>query len=296
MIATAWKDSLWMRTACIGALLLGTVSSAYIVDRQRHSLSATADLSYLPSGKYLKVAVLGYREMVADFLWLKAVQGLAGRQQTRQGYLGAYHAVDVLTDLDPGFVHAYQYTGTILGVVAGMPMESIALLTKGVDHNPAEWPLSFFLGYDYYYVLRDTASAAKHFRAASLQPGAPSWLAGLAARMAVEANDPTAALELLRRLYVQTSDEQLREGLARRMREVTAERDIRTLEQAVRIYRDRTKTFPKTLDDLVTSNVLSASPAEHFGGRYELSPLDGTVKSPGLRERIRVYQRQRITP
>jgi hypothetical protein len=291
MIATASKGSRWMTAAFIGALVLGTVSSLYIVDRQRHALLATADLSYLPNGKYLKVAVLGYREMVADFLWLKAVQGLAGRQQTRQGYLGAYHAVDVLTDLDPHFVHAYQYTGTVLGAVAGMPMESIALLRKGAHHNPAAWPLSFFLGYILYYELRDPASAAVHFQTAAVQPGAPSWLAGLAARMAVEANDPTAALEFLQRLYVQTSDEQLREGFARRIREVTAERDIRTLEQGVRIYRDRTMKFPKTLDDLVKSHILSAIPAEPFGGRYELSPVDGTVKSSGLRERIRVYQR-----
>ena len=291
MISTAWNDSRWIRALLIGALILGTVSSLYIVDRQRLSLSRTADLSYLPQGKYLKVAVLGYREIVADFLWLKAVQGLAGRQQTRQGYLGAYHAVDVLTDLDPHFVHAYQYTGTVLGAVAGMPTESIALLSKGVDHNPAAWPLSFFLGYDYYYELRDPAAAAKHFQAASLQPGAPSWLAGLASRMAVEANDPTAALEFLQRLYDQTSDEQLREGLARRIREVTAERDIRTLEQAVRTYRDQTKKLPQTLDDLVKAKVLSVIPAEPFGGRYALSPLDGAVKSSGLRERIRVYQR-----
>lgn len=291
MISATWRSSPWMRAAFIGALVLGTVSTLHIVDRQRLSLSRTAELSYLPQGKYLKVAVLGYREVVADFLWLKAVQGLAGKQQTRQGYLGAYHAVDVLTELDPQFVHAYQYTGTVLGVVAGMVKESIALLTKGVRHNPAAWQLSFFLGYDYYYELGDPASAAKHFQTASLQSGAPSWLAGLAARMAVEANDPGAALEFLQRLYAQTSDEQLREGLARRIREVTAERDIRILEQAVRTYRDQNHKFPRTLDDLVTSNVLSVIPVDPFGGRYELLPLDGTVKSSGLRERIRVYQR-----
>ena len=291
MSLAAWRSRPWMRAAFIGALVLATVSTLYAVDRQRLSLSRTAELSYLPEGKYLKVAVLGYRELAADVLWLKAVQGLAGKQQTRQGYLGAYHAVDVLTELDPKFVHAYQYTGTVLGVVAGMVKESVALLTKGVKHNPTTWQLSFFLGYDYYYELRDPASAAKHFQTASLQSGAPSWVAGLAARMAVEANDPAAALEFLQRLYVQTHDEQLREGLARRIREVTAERDIRVLEQGVRTYRDRTQKVPKTLDDLVTSNIVSVIPADPFGGRYELSAPDGAVKSSGLRERIRVYQR-----
>ncbi len=286
-----WSDG-WLPAAGLIAILgVGAFSSLLVVDKQHHTLARSAELSYLPKGDYLKVAVLGYREVVADLLWLKAVQGLAGRQQTREGYLGAYHAADVLTDLDPQFVHAYQYTGTILGVIAGMPMESIRLLEKGVGHNPAVWQLSFFLGYDYYYELRDPASAARHFQAASLLPGAPPWLAGLAARMAVEANDSNAALEFLQRMFLQANDEQVREGLAQRIREVTAERDIRELENSIRIYRERMGKFPETLDDLVKSGILAAIPPEPFGGRYESSPADGSVKSTGLRERLRVHRR-----
>ncbi len=289
--AKIWTDNWLAMTLLIGVLGGGALSSLYVVEKQRHALAGSTELSYLPQGDYLKVAVLGYRQIAADLLWLKAVQGLAGRKQTREGYLGAYHAVDVLTDLDPQFVHAYQYTGTVLGVVAGLMKESVALLTKGVQHNPTVWQLSFFLGYDYYYELRDPASAAKYFQAASILPGAPPWLAGLAARMAVEANDPGAALEFLQRLYIQTNDEQLREAMAQRIREVIAERDIRELEKAVGVYRERSGSLPKTLDDLVSAGILARIPQEPFGGRYELSPADGSVKSPGLRERLRVYRR-----
>jgi hypothetical protein len=289
--AKIWTNNWVPMTVLIGLLGGGALSSLYVVDKQRHALTGSVELSYLPKGDYLKVAVLGYRHIAADLLWLKAVQGLAGRQQTREGYLGAYHAVDVLTDLDPQFVHAYQYTGAVLGVVAGMAKESVALLTKGVQHNPTVWQLSFFLGYDYYYELRDPASAAKCFQAASLLPGAPPWLAGLAARMAVEANDPGAALEFLQRIYLQTKDEQLKEGIAQRIREVMAERDVRDLEKAVSVYRERSGSLPKTLDDLVSAGLLASIPPEPFGGRYELSTSDGSVKSPGLRERLRVYRR-----
>lgn len=260
------------------------------VDRERQTLARAAELTYLPRGEYLKVAVLGYQHIVADLLWLKAVQGLSGRNQTREGYLGAYHATDVLTELDPKFVHAYQYTGTVLGVLAGLPKESIALLEKGVRHNPSVWQLSFFLGYDYYYELHDPASAAKHFQAASLLPGAPHWLAGLAARMAVEANNSNAALEFLQRLYLQAEDERVKEGLADRIREVTAERELRVLEQAIKKYHERTEKFPETLDDLVKSGILPSIPPEPFGGRYEYSRADGSVKSSAMRERFRVYR------
>lgn len=289
--AKVWSDNWLLMTALIMVLGSGAASSLYVVDQERHALIMASELFYLPKGDYLKVAVVGYRQIVADLIWLKAVQNLGGRTQTREGYLAAYHAVDVLTDLDPQFVHAYQFTGTILGVWAGLVKESIAILSKGVQHNPTVWELPFFLGYDYYYELNDPASAAKYFQMASALPGAPGWLAGLATRMTVEAGDPNAALEFLQRLYLQTKDEQLREGLAQRIREVIAERDISVLEQGVGVYRGRFGKVPEVLEDLVIAGILPNIPQEPFGGRYELVPSDGSVKTPGLRERLRVHRK-----
>lgn len=280
----------WIPTVlAVGLFGLGAFFSVQALEKQSHTWEGSAGLSYLPKGEYLKVAVLGYREIVADALWLKAVQGLSGRHQTLEGYMGAYHAADVLTDLDPQFVSAYQYTGTILGVLAGLPKESIALLEKGIRHNPTVWQLSFFLGYDYFYELHNPVAAAKYFRQASLLPDAPHWLAGLAVRMAAEANDLGAALEFLQRLYLQATDEQMKEGLVKRIREVTAERDIRSLEQAIKTYQSRTGKLPKTLDELVISGILTTVPPDPFGGVYQFSPSDGTVRSAGLRERLHVY-------
>jgi len=284
------KES-WVSTVLVvGVLGLGVLFSVHSLEKQPHTWGGSAGLSYLPKGEYLKVAVLGYRHIVADALWLKAVQGLSGRQQTRENYLGAYYAADVLTDLDPHFVPAYQYTGMILGVIAGMPKESVALLEKGIRHNPDVWQLSFFLGYDYFYELNDPVSAARHFRAASLLPDAPYWLAGLAVRMAAEANDLGAALEFLQRLHLQAKDEQVKAGLGKRIREVTAERDLRMLEQAVGAYQSRMGKLPKTLDELVISGILTTVPPDPFGGSYQFSPSDGSVRSAGLHERLHVYR------
>ncbi len=286
-----WTDNPLMIGTLIVALGAGAMGSLYAVDRQRQDLDRAVELSYLPKGEYLKVAVVGYRQIAADLLWLKAVQNLAGKTQTKEGYLAAYHAVDVLTDLDPQFVHVYQFTGTILGVWAGLVNESVAILTKGIQHNPTVWELPFFLGYDYYYELHDPTTAAQYFRTASMLPGAPAYLPNLAARMTVEAGDPNAALEFLQRLYLQTKDEQLREGMAQRIQEVIAERDLRVLEKGVSVYRQRFGKLPGTLEDLVSVGILAKIPQEPFGKRYELVPSDGSVKSPGLRERLRVHRK-----
>ena len=282
----------WLSAAVLMVVFgFGALFALYMLDQQRRGLPGSVKLSYLPKGEYLKFAALGYRNIVADLLWLKAVQGLSGRQQSREGYLGAYHAADVLTDLDPQFVHAYQYTGTVLGVIAGMPKESVALLEKGVRHNPSVWQLSFFLGYDYYYELGDPINAAKHFQAAALLPGSPPWLAGLAARMSVEGNDPNTAVEFLQRIYSQTQDVEVREGLDQRIREASVERDIRLIEAGIKTFRDKMGKSPETLEDLVRSGILASIPLEPFGGRYEYSHEDGSVKSSNLRERLLVHRR-----
>ncbi len=287
--AAIGRTGLWTAT-----LLLACVAAAaglfVALERQRPAAVRATELSYLPKGDYLKVAVLGYRQLVADLIWLQVVQQLGERSQTVAGYRWAFHAVDVLTDLDPKFAFAYQAAGSILSVWARLPKESNVLLAKGMRHNPDVWQLPFFLGYNYYFELHDPGEAAKYFRLASALPGAPEYLPRLAARMSVEAGDPAAALELLQRLYVQTQDDRVRDGLARRIKEVVAERDIRLLEEGVRRYRARYGTLPGRLEDLVTGGILPRLPEEPFGGEYRLNVTTGTVTSTGLGERLRVHR------
>jgi len=278
----------WSVLLALGGSAVGVLT---VVERQRPSLAGAEELSYLPKGEYLKLVVLGYQQMAADLIWLKAVQHLGEKHQTRAGYLSAYHAVDVLTDVDPTFVFAYQAAGTVLGVWAGLPRESIALLTKGMRNHPEVWQLPFYVGYDYFYELHDPVMGARYFRIASVLPGAPDYLPRLAARMTVEVGDPQAALEFLQRLYQQTEDEQVRQGLARRMKEVIAERDIRFLEEGVRRYKARYGKLPVKLEDLVTREIIPKIPEEPFGGIYKLQASEGTVASTGLSERLRVHRK-----
>ena len=274
----------------LGSLGLCVVWSVHHVDRQRQSIPKGSELSYLPRGEYLKLAVLGYRNIVADFIWLKAVQNYAGRNQSRAGYLAAYHAADVATDLDPDFVHAYKASGTILSVWAHMPNESVAILKKGVQNNPAVWELPFFLGYDYYYDLHDPQTAATYFQKAASLPGSPGWLGKLAAKMTVQAGDPDAALEFLQRLYQATSDERTREGLLERMREVEVERRIRLLEGAVKQYRDQYGVLPKQLNDLAGKGLLATIPEDPRGGQFVIRQPDGAIVSTIPHQRLRVFE------
>ena len=283
-----WRSPLMLGLILIfGAVSVGLVSK---IEEQRPPSARADELAYLPNGMYLRVLALGYDQLVADLLWLKVVQHYGDGAETTDGFRWAYHAVDVLTDIDPTFAFAYQATGVMLTVWGHLPEESAAILTKGVRNNPGVWELPFFLAYDHYYELHQPKLAAEYLRMAAALPNAPEYLPGLAARMSVESGESDAALEFLQRIYQQTQDDTLRQALDRRIREVVAERDIQFLEEGVRRYKDRHKMTPSTLHDLVAGGIIIEIPAEPLGGEYKLDREHGTVASTGLTERLRVYR------
>jgi tetratricopeptide (TPR) repeat protein len=277
-----------MLAICLG---VGTGASLHIVDSQRPASFDVSELLYLPKGESAKLAAVGYREVAADLIWIRTLQLLADGMHSRRAYGWAYHAADVVTDLDPYSFSPYVVTGMILGVWGGMPEESIRILKKGIAWNPETWQLPFYVGYDYYFELHDPEQAAPYIRMAASLPGAPEYLGKFAARMTVEAGKYEAALEFLDRLQEQVQDLRLQEGLENRKREVILSRDIAGLEEAAQIYKNEVGHSPKSLDDLVRQGVIRGVPQEPFGGLYKISVKDGRVFSTTIQETLRVHRR-----
>lgn len=286
---SAWRS--WgLNVTCI-LVLAGAVTTASVLAEQLRPMGERSEeMGYLPKGEHLKVAVLGYRHITADLIWMKAVQYFGDMKQTTKGFKWAYHATDVVTDLDPDFVLAYQAGGTILGVWSGLMDESIALLQKGMRNRPNDWRFPFLIGYDYFYELCDAANGAKYFQLAATLPGAPPYLPKLAARLAAESGDPEAAIEFLVRFSKQVGDRRVKEALDVRIRELVIERDVRIIDEAVWRFKSQEGRMPLTLDELVERKLLESVPKEPFGGRYLLSPSGGAASSE-LKERLRAFRK-----
>src|SRR3972149_718121 len=178
----------------------------------------------LPRGEYLKPAVIGYEQLVADIIWLKAIQVIGEDTVTPGGYDWVYHALDVVTTLDPKFAYAYQLGGVTLSVLGKAPEKSNLLLIKGMRENPEVWQLPFYVGFNNFFYLNDYGSAAGYMAKASELPGHPEYLPKLAARLYVQAGDPDVALEFLTRFQKETEDENVRVALEQRIKEVIVER------------------------------------------------------------------------
>lgn len=250
-------------------------------------------LTYLPSGDYLRMASLGYRELAADLLWLQAIQVMGERKLSEEAGHWLYQAVDRITTLDPKFVRAYEAGSHALCILVVLPEQSNRLLEKGMRHNPQEWKLPFLLGMNYYFELADDEKAAEVMALASRLPGAPESLVRLAAKLFVSAKSPQQAVELLAKVYEETSDENVRKMLEIRLKESIVERDLQILEQAISRFQANHSRRPERLENLVESGLLRELPMEPFGGRYLYEPATGIVRSSEVTERMRVTGHRR---
>lgn len=280
---------------CAGAiLLLASVGwlQGELDHRQDRTIVQIEGLAQLPKGEYLKPALLGYHHLGADALWLRFVQVAGKKRNSDDEYEWMYHALDVLTTLDPQYAYAYYAGGVILGDLANRPDLSNLLLEKGFKANPEVWNIPFLLGYNYYFLLGNPTKGAEFIMQAASLPEGPSYLPGLATRMAAEAGSPETALVFLEARLRETQDPEMREFLANRMKEVMIERDVRLLERAVGTYQTQYQAIPITLMDLVTAGALPNLPDEPFGGDYQLDAKTGSVASSTHPDRLRTFHKR----
>lgn len=282
--------TLIIRQMALAVFGLVLVSGSYVLQLRFDQLQGDARkiqrFAFLPQAEVLKIASLGYQSVVADFIWLQAIQVMGEKKVSEEAGRWIYQALDVVTTLDPQFVRAYEAGGLVLCTLVVLPEESNALLDKGMKHNPQAWQLPFYMGINYYFELGDDAKAGEYIARAARLPGAPAYLPGLAARLYVSAKAPQNAVELLASLYENTADGEARKILEQRLKQAIVARDLQLLESAIGRYRARFSSQPGQLEDLVAQGVLNALPLDPFGGRYLYDPYTHVVSSSSVEENM----------
>jgi len=222
---------------------------------------------------------------------MNAVQVAGSKEMTPEEYDRLHGLLNVVANFDPKFKFPYLLGGLVLGESMPHAQKALRVLERGRKQFPADWRFPFYMGFTYYFSLGDGIAGGRAMAEAARLPESPAYLPGLASRMLSEAREPEAALAMLALIVRQESDPARREVLERRIREVTVERDLQTLERAVELYREKTGTFPANLSVLIREGFLAAIPAEPNGGRY-LMESGGKVRSDRVSQRLRVFQKK----
>jgi tetratricopeptide (TPR) repeat protein len=259
----------------LAALLAGSILSRLQVQYERRQEASVEEVLYLPSGKALKRASLGYSGLLADIYWTRAVQYFGSRHILKAAHYDLlYPLLDITTDLDPHLIVAYESGSIFLSQTppegAGQPEKAIALVEKGIHANPARWRLYFTLGFIYYTDLHDYKAAQSAFQHGSEIPGALPWMKVLAARMAEHGKDVNTSIALWSAVLENTKDKDIRNTAISHLDSIRADLDIMELDRRVNAYRERTGRYPVEWSDLIRAGLLQALPADPHGDPYKL--------------------------
>ena len=261
------------KIALLGAAIaLSIVATSKNYDfRTKYASEKISRFGQLP-GPVLKTLSLEFDGVIADFLFLKTMTVIGQKigqdiKPSQQEWAMVHTLLDNITVLDPRFWDPYLFGQMMLTWQAGMFDQANALLLKAAKHRPHDFRPLYFVGFNHFYFQKEFALASKYLRQASIKPGAPSYLKGLAARLSLYGNRTEVGIAFLRQMLAGTHDPNLRHYLEKRL---TALERINTLERKVMEYRDRFGTLPQGLDDLVAKGLVKEIPEDPYGGRFVL--------------------------
>ena len=206
--------------------LFGIIFSGDIKERERKPL-------YFAPPNVLQHFSLGYRDFLANFLWLRFIQDadFCSFEKGKPVYKGdkkhcemgwSYHMVDAITELAPRFRTPYTISSVILSVFTGDLKGAEQILLKGLKHFPNDWRINFYAAYLYSVDLKKPELAAR-YAYQSAKNGGPYWLYSLAAKQYGESKHLLLGETILKNLLKRDLTDEQRTRVQKHLKEFREE-------------------------------------------------------------------------
>ena len=270
--------------AVLGSIGAALVAALLVVPVQdfidaRAPAGEEPDLLFFNSPALVQKMALGFEPLLADLYWMRTIQYYGRRDdegRRRESFGNLYTLLDITTTLDPGLQDAYRAGSCFLSepppVGAGRPDLALELLEKGARAHPRDWRLVYERGFVHYLYLKDYAAAGDTWLEAGRVPGAPEWLAGLAAMALSKGGAEEVAVALWRRQYEEATSDAVRDNARNHLHSLQVKRDLAELRDRIERHRAATGSFPPSL----------RTPRDPMGTPYTYDPRSGRVElDPG---------------
>jgi hypothetical protein len=214
----------------------------------------------------VKVLAGEFKGIFSDYLLMEAAAFIGGNKNpTPEDWESMALLFKQTLALDPHFKQSYYLMQNTLPWQTQKYDLTIELLGKSKNNRPWDWLPGFYIGFDYFYFLKDDLKASEHLMEASKVPGAPVLLANLAARLAQKAGRTYSAIVFLRAMYEKTDDENIKKDLETRIRALAG---VLILENGIEQFTARFSRPPDILDDLVSKGILKEIPHNPYNKPY----------------------------
>jgi len=276
-----------MRRALIALFVIGCMTTATLSGRALERLDAgrarVDRLLYLPNGKYLKVASLGQASLLADLIYIWAIQFYSDYERKERFRYVRHVFGGVITELDPRYIDAY-WIGALILIVEARDFEGgMALFDKGIAANPDNWILPYLAAWEC-ALAGFPGRAEQYFRRAAGIAGAPPSVRRMQAAMASRAGDLAESRALWQEILDDPGADPTSEAIARRkIEELDVQIALRDLRAAIARFRDDNGRLPRSLAELGARGYLAQMSRPPDSETYAYDPSTGSVSAPSER-------------
>lgn len=229
-------------------------------------------MDYTLPSRFTAPVAMEFKGIVSDFLFLKVITFLGDKLGRREKFDERHifylkESINAITDLDPYFWDPYLFADMFLTWEFGEYEAANDFLLKAKKHRTNDFRIPYYIGFNYFYFMKDNANGAKYLMEASKLSGSPYYLATLAARLSVYAAQHKTAVIFLKEMLNNVKNKEAAQHLELRIKTLTI---LDQLEQKVAEYKKEFNEKPTKLDDLITVGLIENIPQDPYGGNFLL--------------------------
>lgn len=255
----------------IGVLLCAAIVSVqYSFDMLKNE-QPHAPLLLIPA-PVVRATDLGLHSAAAAFFWVGVIQRFVTLAGGQLNGLAAH--IRIINDIDQKFSYPYAFAELVLPASKHFD-EAIKIGKRGLAAADPDWQIPYYLAVDYHIYLKDRENAAIYMNIASRIPGAPANVKYVAATYGNRQDLRQQTRAIWVSIYENSRDEIVQQQAEMQMKHIDT---LDFLEKAANLFKERTGSYPKTLDELVAQKILKAIPPNPFGLPYDTKG-DGKVFS-----------------
>ncbi len=237
-----------------------------------------SSMIYIPSGKYLKTATFGFSSLVADLVYIWAIQYF-GNPAIPGKFEHFVHIFSIISELDPRYVDPYEVGALIALYDAKDVMLSLKILDMGFAKNPDRWIFPLEAGHYAQLYKKDFALAREYYKKAMDIPGSPAIAKRLYANAAFKTMDIKTAWDTWLEVYETSKEERVRKIASNHLYNIKATVDIGGLRSVLEKYKAKYGRYPDKLSAIVESGLLPFIPKDYDNKDYLYDSNTGQVKT-----------------
>lgn len=274
-----------LRAIALIGLFLGVIFFQYSYDATRPVFSGAAAAGGI-SPSTVRLVDMGFHATLGSFFWVGTMPEILDLFNGRTEYLTD---LAVVNGVDPKLGYPYAFSVLTLpavpkGAFPDAVKESFVVGQKGIANADPDWRIPYYMATNYFLELKDEKDALTYYDIAARTPGIPDYAKRFSLNFGIGSNQREKTKELWTTIRDSTNDDLTK---VRAQAYIDRLNMFDYLEAAAAQYKKQYGVYPKSPDDLVTKNIISALPQDPFGFTFIINgdgkaAIDLTKLPPGF--------------